>query len=94
MPVTAPVEDTDRNGEIRHDWTRNEVEALQRDVLDAWGYPWLDGQVPNPHLSSTGAILVSRERFIGRLEELVALPGRTGPWTKDFAETLESAPRH
>jgi biotin synthase len=28
MPVTAPVEDTDKNGEIRHDWTRSEVEAL------------------------------------------------------------------
>ncbi len=64
------------------------------DVLDAWGYPWLDGQVPNPHLSRMGAVLVPRDRFVNRLTELVARPGRPGPWTRAFAETLEATRRH
>lgn len=60
------------------------------EVLDAWGYPWLDGQLPNPHLDRMGAVLVPRERFLARLETLVAQPGRNGAWTKAFADTLAS----
>src|SRR5690606_3326465 len=56
--------------------------ALARQ-LHAWGWPLLDAQVENPHLVSLGASRWPRERFQAALRELVALPGRPGPWTAD-----------
>lgn len=58
-------------------------------VLSAWGFPWLDGQVPSPHLFRMGAVLIPRDRFLERLGSLVRAPGPDGPWTRRFADTLE-----
>lgn len=57
-------------------------------VLHAWDMPWLDGQVANPHLFRMGAVLIPRHRFLAGVADLVAQSGRSGPWTRLFAETL------
>lgn len=57
-------------------------------VLDHWGFPWLDGQVRNPHLFRMGAVTVPREAFLDRVAALVSEEGRVGPWTRDFEATL------
>lgn len=38
------------------------------------GMPWIDAQVPNPHLLALGARLLPRARFLDELARLVALP--------------------
>jgi leucyl/phenylalanyl-tRNA--protein transferase len=57
-------------------------------VLHHWGFPWLDAQLPSAHLARMGAVLLPRAGFLERLEALVDHPGRVGPWTSDFEETL------
>ncbi len=47
--------------------------ALSR-VLHARGFPWIDAQVPNPHLLRMGAVTLPRARFLKRLARLVTLP--------------------
>jgi leucyl/phenylalanyl-tRNA--protein transferase len=53
--------------------------------LAGWGWPLVDAQVSNPHLISLGARTLPRAEFAARVAELAALPGRTGPWTGEFA---------
>ncbi|MGI8560841.1 MAG: leucyl/phenylalanyl-tRNA--protein transferase [Luteimonas sp.] len=53
--------------------------------LQAWGCPLVDAQVENAHLARLGAQRWPRERFIARVEELVAGPSLVGPWTQAFA---------
>jgi leucyl/phenylalanyl-tRNA--protein transferase len=53
--------------------------------LSGWGWPLLDAQVSNPHLLSLGARTLPRAEFAARVAKLVALPGRIGPWTAEFA---------
>ena len=53
-------------------------------VLHGWGWPLLDAQLDNPHLSSLGAQAWPRARFLSEVRRLVALPGRPGPWTAGF----------
>ena len=48
--------------------------------LSAWGWPWIDAQVANPHLLSLGAREIDREVFLARWAGLAASPGRPGPW--------------
>jgi leucyl/phenylalanyl-tRNA--protein transferase len=55
-------------------------------TLGAWDWPWIDGQVENPHLMSLGAECVPRPAFLEEIGRLVALPGRVGRWTEDFGE--------
>jgi leucyl/phenylalanyl-tRNA--protein transferase len=52
--------------------------------LDNWGFPLIDCQVPNEHLSSLGAREISRKDFIACLNRYATLPGR-GPavWVPD-----------
>ena len=57
-------------------------------VLDRWGFPWLDGQVPSPHLYRMGAVTVPREAFLDRITALASDAGRIGAWTHDFDVTL------
>ncbi|ROU06361.1 leucyl/phenylalanyl-tRNA--protein transferase [Lysobacter enzymogenes] len=53
--------------------------------LHGWGWPLLDAQVENPHLTSLGAQAMPRARFLERAGELAALPGfEPGPWTERF----------
>ena len=48
--------------------------------LRAENFGMLDCQVPNPHLSSMGAVEISREEFEAQLQVLVARPGIPGCW--------------
>ena len=48
--------------------------ALAR-VLRERGFPWIDAQVPNPHLLRMGARMLPRRRFLQELATLVAVPG-------------------
>jgi len=41
------------------------------DALKNWGYPLIDCQVSNPHLSSLGAVEISRESFVLLLDKYV-----------------------
>jgi leucyl/phenylalanyl-tRNA--protein transferase len=43
--------------------------------LSAWGWPLLDAQVPNAHLTRLGAMDVPRRWFLDQVRDLVALPG-------------------
>ena len=47
--------------------------ALAR-VLRERGFPWIDAQVPNPHLLRMGARMLPRRRFLRELAGLVAEP--------------------
>lgn len=53
--------------------------------LQTWGWPLLDAQVQNPHLTSLGANSWTRERFLSAIAPLVAMteePARS--WQADF----------
>jgi leucyl/phenylalanyl-tRNA--protein transferase len=49
--------------------------------LMEWGFDFIDGQVPNPHLISLGAVNISRNEFLPILNK--AIRGKTllGKWT-------------
>lgn len=53
--------------------------------LDAWGYPLIDCQLPNPHLMSLGAELMPRERFVQLVAEYCAEEVTRHPWRVDPA---------
>lgn len=61
--------------------------ALAR-VLRARGFPWLDAQVPNPHLLRMGARRLPRAHFLAELARLAAAPPTAGwPRTRARAAT-------
>lgn len=43
-------------------------------VLREQGFPWIDAQVPNPHLTRMGAITLPRKHFLDELARLSAMP--------------------
>jgi leucyl/phenylalanyl-tRNA--protein transferase len=47
----------------------------------AWGFHFIDGQLPNPNLEDLGAAVLPRATFLERLERALAEPTRRGPWT-------------
>ncbi|WP_319024688.1 leucyl/phenylalanyl-tRNA--protein transferase [Microbulbifer hainanensis] len=49
--------------------------------LELWGCPLIDCQVSNPHLTSLGAVEVSREDFERLLEAGVSKPAFPQPWS-------------
>lgn len=49
-----------------------------------WGWPLIDAQVENPHLVSLGARLMRRDRFLGQVQALTALPAPADQWTGRF----------
>lgn len=49
-----------------------------------WGWPLIDAQVENPHLVSLGARLMRRDRFLGQVQALTALPAPADQWTRRF----------
>ncbi len=51
--------------------------------LARWQVPFIDCQVPSPHLASLGATEVPRREFLRRLAPLVAEPGPPAPWRLD-----------
>lgn len=58
-------------------------------VLKQWRFPWLDCQVPNPHLERMGALMIDRAHFCKRLHGLFDQAAPTGPWTGTFAAALD-----
>ena len=60
--------------------------ALCRQLVH-WDFPLLDCQVPNPHLKSMGAVVISRDDFETKLAEAVNTPFLAGSWTERFNET-------
>ena len=50
------------------------------------GWPLIDAQVPNAHLSSMGARLMPRGRFLVEVERLAAVPEPLGDWRQRFGE--------
>jgi len=55
----------------------------------AWGFQFIDGQVPNPNLQDLGARTVTREDFLERLARALEQPTRRGPWTLPGAESAQ-----
>ena len=52
--------------------------------LREWGWPLIDAQVENPHLSSLGAESWPRSRFLAQVELLAGAPEAPGDWTGRF----------
>ncbi|MBL4584959.1 MAG: leucyl/phenylalanyl-tRNA--protein transferase [Pseudomonadales bacterium] len=52
------------------------------DALKNWGYPLIDCQVSNPHLSSLGAVEISRESFVLLLDKYVTQAPLSTAWFK------------
>ena len=48
--------------------------------LAAWGFDFIDCQLPSAHLSSLGAEEIRRREFLERLEPALQRPGRPGHW--------------
>lgn len=57
--------------------------ALAR-VLHRAGVPWIDAQVPNPHLLSMGARTIPRREFLEELAKLVSEPS-PGNWPRSLS---------
>jgi leucyl/phenylalanyl-tRNA--protein transferase len=51
-----------------------------------WGWPLLDAQVHNPHLSLLGAVQVPREAFVAEARRLAGLPGHGARFAEAFGE--------
>ena len=47
----------------------------------AWGFHFIDGQVPNANLEGLGARVVGRDDFLARLVQALGRPTRQGAWT-------------
>lgn len=55
--------------------------------LDAWGYDFIDCQLPSAHLTSLGTKEIRRRDFLQILDRALSRPGRPGPW--DLAPDIE-----
>ncbi len=64
--------------------------ALAR-TLAARGFPWIDAQVPNPHLLRMGARTLPRKRFLAELERL-ASETSSHDWPRVLAPVRELSP--
>jgi leucyl/phenylalanyl-tRNA--protein transferase len=58
------------------------VVHLARQVA-AWGFHFIDCQLPTPHLASLGAVEMSRRDYLRRLKVALAAPDRIGRWRFD-----------
>ena len=47
----------------------------------AWGFHFIDGQLPNPNLADLGARVLTREAFLERLARALEAPTRRGSWS-------------
>ena len=57
-------------------------------VLRARGFPWIDAQVPNPHLMRMGARTIPRRRYLEELARLVAQPAPRD-WPKSISPVAD-----
>jgi leucyl/phenylalanyl-tRNA--protein transferase len=53
-------------------------------ALQKRGFPWIDAQVPNPHLLRMGARMLPRRRFLRELAQLTAQP-EAGNWPRELS---------
>lgn len=56
-------------------------------ALRGGGFPWLDAQVPNPHLASLGAIEMPRAEYLRELVDLVNRAPCPAAWQDDLPST-------
>lgn len=49
-------------------------------ILQQWQFDFIDCQLPTPHLQSMGAVAVTREAFLTRLQETLKYPTRKALW--------------
>ncbi|MBI4911980.1 MAG: leucyl/phenylalanyl-tRNA--protein transferase [Acidobacteria bacterium] len=54
--------------------------AALSETVFAWGFHFIDGQLVNPHLSRLGARTLTRDAFLGHLQEALREPTRRGSW--------------
>jgi leucyl/phenylalanyl-tRNA--protein transferase len=45
-----------------------------------WGFEYIDAQIPNPHLISMGANLISRQRYLEIVEQALQQKTHRGKW--------------
>jgi leucyl/phenylalanyl-tRNA--protein transferase len=58
--------------------------------LNAWGFPWIDAQVANPHLDTLGATRLSRAGFLAEVASLTRQPFASGDWRERFGAVQAS----
>jgi leucyl/phenylalanyl-tRNA---protein transferase len=54
--------------------------------LAAWGWPWMDAQMENPHLRLLGGTSMPRGEFIRLLGRQTRKPARRGAWSAEFLD--------
>jgi leucyl/phenylalanyl-tRNA--protein transferase len=59
--------------------------------LREWGWPLIDAQVENPHLTSLGAESWPRSEFLAKVGVLTGTPEAPGRWTQRFGEVQAGA---
>lgn len=59
--------------------------------LQAWGFEFIDCQLPTAHLLSLGAEEMPRKAFLELLNGALSAATRTGPWAFDIAYALDIA---
>jgi len=57
--------------------------------LPHMGIELVDCQVPNDHLMSMGAEIVTRDAFLDNLEAAIQLPTAMGSWDAEFAQFMK-----
>lgn len=55
--------------------------ARMMDLLRAWGFAFLDAQMPTPHLLSLGGMTIPRREFLARLRDALRAPAKMGKWS-------------
>jgi len=51
------------------------------DTVWAWGFHFIDGQLPNDNLRQLGAVNMEREAFLEQLQTALTTPTRKGSWS-------------
>lgn len=59
--------------------------------LDRAGFPMIDCQLPNPHLTSLGAIEISRSTFLAQLNTFLPKHPSPNPWSSPWIQPQELA---
>jgi leucyl/phenylalanyl-tRNA--protein transferase len=58
--------------------------SMLAQALRERGFPWIDAQVPNPHLLRMGARMLPRRRFLRELAQLAAQP-ESDDWPRELS---------
>lgn len=53
------------------------------ELMSRWEFPLIDCQIPNPHLTSLGAVEIPRAEFLRCVAQFGQPPDRTGEWCLD-----------